>query len=118
MSTKKVKAIAATGNLSTGFREETLCRAAGGGIDFIGCDAGTTDSGPYYLGSGSPRGAREVTKHNTRLILREALKAGVPAIIGTAGYAGGRPHLNWMLDIVHELARENQWHFKLAAIDS
>jgi hypothetical protein len=118
MSAKKVKAIAATGNLSTGFREETICRAARGGADFIGCDAGSTDSGPYYLGSGSARGAREVTKHNTGLILREALKAGVPAIIGTAGYAGGRPHLEWMLDIVHELAREGQWHFKLAAIDS
>ena len=73
MSTKKVKAIAATGNLSTGFREESLCRAARGGADFIGCDAGSTDSGPYYLGSGSARGAREVTKHNTSLILREGL---------------------------------------------
>jgi len=118
MSTKKVKAIAATGNLSTGFREESLCRAARGGADFIGCDAGSTDSGPYYLGSGSARGAREVTKHNTSLILREALQAEIPAIIGTAGYAGGRPHLQWMLDIVRELARENHWHFKLAAIDS
>jgi hypothetical protein len=115
---KKVKAIAATGNLSTGFREETICRAAREGADFIGCDAGSTDSGPYYLGSGNARGAREVTKRNTGLILREALKADIPAIIGTAGYAGGRPHLEWMLDIVHELARDNQWHFKLAAIDS
>jgi hypothetical protein len=118
MSTNKVTAIAATGNLSTGFREETICRAASGGPDFIGCDAGSTDSGPYYLGSGRTRGAREVTKHNTSLILREALKAEVPAIVGTAGYAGGRPHLQWMLDIVRELASENHWHFKLAAIDS
>jgi hypothetical protein len=118
VAAKKVKAIAATGNLSTGFREETICRATRDGADFIGCDAGTTDSGPYYLGSGSPRGAREVTKHHTGLILREALRAGIPAIIGSAGYAGGRPHLEWMLDIVRELAREKQWHFKLAAIDS
>jgi hypothetical protein len=69
MPTKKVTAIASTGNLSTGFREETICRAASGGADFIGCDAGSTDSGPYYLGSGSTRGAREVTKHNTGLSL-------------------------------------------------
>lgn len=118
MSKKTVKAIAATGNLSAGFREESLCSAATSGADFIGCDAGSTDSGPYYLGSGSARGAREVTKHNTQLILREALKAGVPVIVGSAGFAGGRPHLQWMLDIVRELARENNWHFKLAAIDS
>jgi len=50
--------------------------------------------------------------------LREALKAGIPVIVGSAGHAGGRPHLEWTLDIVRELAREHDWHFKLAAIDS
>ena len=118
MPVKKLRAVAAGGNLSAGFREETLCRAAKDGADFIASDAGTTDSGPFYLGSGQARGAREVTKFHTGLILRESLKAGIPAIIGSAGHAGGRPHLLWMLDIVRELARENQWHFKLAGIDS
>ena len=115
---KKIRAIAATGNLSTGFREETLVRAVQQGAHFIGCDAGTTDSGPYYLGSGNPRGPREGTKRNLRLMIREALNAGIPVIIGSAGHAGGTPHLNWTLEIVRELARENAWHFKLAAIDS
>jgi hypothetical protein len=114
----KLKAVAATGNLSTGFREESLIRAVKGGAHFVGCDAGTTDSGPYYLGSGKPRGPREGVKRNLRLILREALNAGIPVIVGTAGHAGGRPHLAWTLDIVRELAKENNWHFKLAAIDS
>jgi len=115
---KKIRAIAATGNLSTGFREETLVRAVQQGAHFIGCDAGTTDSGPYYLGSGNPRGPREGTKRNLRLMIREALNAGIPVIIGSAGHAGGTPHLNWTLEIVRELARENAWHFTLAAIDS
>jgi len=113
-----VKAVAATGNLSTGFQEESLRQAVSGGADFIGCDAGSTDSGPYYLGSGEARGPREGVKRNTGRMLREALATGIPAIIGTAGYAGGRPHLHWLLEIVRELARENNWHFKLAAIDS
>src|SRR5439155_26808270 len=77
-----------------------------------------TDSGPYYLGSGRPRGPREGVKRNLYLMLREALRAGVPVVIGTAGHAGGRPHLRWTLEIIHELAREHEWHFKLAAIDS
>src|ERR1700674_4458500 len=115
---KKIKAVAATGNLSTGFREETLVRAVQQGADFIGCDAGTTDSGPYYLGSGNPRGPREGTKRNLRIMIREALSAGIPVIVGSAGHAGGTPHLHWTLEIVRELARENSWHFKLAAIDS
>src|SRR5436189_5552420 len=114
----KIRAVAATGNLSTGFREESLVRAVQQGADFVGCDAGTTDSGPYYLGSGKPRGPREGVKRNLRLILREALKAAIPVIVGSAGHAGGRPHLEWTLDIIRELAREHDWHFKLAAIDS
>jgi hypothetical protein len=115
---KKIRALAASGNLSTGFREETLVRAVEQGAAFIGCDAGTTDSGPYYLGSGNARGPRDGTKRNLRIMIREALKAGIPVIIGSAGHAGGTPHLNWTLDIVRELAQENAWHFKLAAIDS
>jgi hypothetical protein len=115
---QKVSAVAATGNLSTGFREESLVRAVSQGAHFVGCDAGSTDSGPYYLGSGNPRGPRQGVKRNLGLILREALRAGIPAIIGTAGHAGGRPHLQWTVEIVRELARENGWHFKLATIDS
>src|SRR5207245_8038513 len=115
---QKLKALAATGNLSTGFQEESLVRAVQEGANFVGCDAGTTDSGPYYLGSGNPRGPREGTKRNLRIMLREALRAGIPVIVGSAGHAGGRPHLEWTVAIVRELAREHDWHFKLAAIDS
>jgi hypothetical protein len=115
---EKIKALAATGNLSTGFQEESLVRAVQQGADFVGCDAGTTDSGPYYLGSGNPRGPREGTKRNLRIMIREALRAGIPVIVGSAGHAGGRPHLEWTIEIINELARENGWHFRLAAIDS
>lgn len=115
---EKIRAVAATGNLSTGFREESLILAVNQGAHFVGCDAGSTDSGPYYLGSGNPRGPRQGVKRNLALILRETLRAGIPAIIGTAGHAGGRPHLQWAVEIVRELAQENDWHFKLAAIDS
>ena len=62
MANKKMRAVAATGNLSTGFREDSLVLAVEQGANFIGCDAGTTDSGPYYLGSGKPRGPREGVK--------------------------------------------------------
>jgi hypothetical protein len=115
---QSVRAIAATGNLSTGFLDETLAHAVSQGADFIGCDAGSSDSGPFYLGSGKPRGSRDVMKRYTGFILREAMKANIPVIIGTVGHAGTRSQLQWMLDIVRELARENSWHFPLAGIDS
>ncbi len=115
---KTIKAVAASGNLSTGFREESLIAAVRSGASFLGCDAGSTDSGPFYLGSGQPRGPREGVKRNLRLMLREALSAGIPVVIGTAGHAGGRPHLRWLAEIAREIAREQSWHFRLATIDS
>jgi hypothetical protein len=51
-------------------------------------------------------------------MIREGLRAGIPVIVGSAGHAGGKPHLDWTLEIIRELAKENDWHFKLAAIDS
>jgi hypothetical protein len=117
-NTESIRAIAATGNLGTGFLDETLARAVSQGADFIGCDAGSSDSGPYYLGSGKPRGSRDVTKRYTGFILREATKANIPVILGSVGHSGTRSQLHWMLDIVRELARENSWHFSLAGIDS
>src|SRR5258708_17717615 len=57
---------------STLFPYTTLFRS-----DFVGCDAGSTDSGPYYLGSGNPRGPRQGVKRNLGLILRETLRAGI-----------------------------------------
>jgi len=56
MTAQTLKAVAATGQLGTGFKGETLAEAARG-ASFIGCDAGSTDPGPYYLGSGETQAA-------------------------------------------------------------
>jgi Acyclic terpene utilisation family protein AtuA len=113
-----VRAVAGTGGVGSGFLEESLSTAVGQGADFIGCDAGSTDAGPYYLGSGKTKASREAITRDTRVMMRHALDAGIPLLIGTAGFSGGRPHLDFMLGIVRELAVSNRWHFKLAAIHS
>lgn len=113
-----VKAVAGTGGVGSGFLEESLSTAVSQGADFIGCDAGSTDAGPYYLGSGKTKASREAITRDTRVMMRHALDAGIPLLIGTAGFSGGRPHLDSMLGIVRELALSNRWHFKLAAIHS
>lgn len=113
----RVKAVAATGMVGTGFSTESLERAASD-ADFIGCDAGSTDPGPYYLGSGLTQVARDAAARDLERMLATALARKIPVVVGSAGTAGGRPHLEWMLDVVRELARSNGWHFKLAGIDS
>jgi hypothetical protein len=115
--TPRIRALAATGQLGTGFLEESL-RAGAEGATFIGSDAGSTDQGPYYLGSGATQTSDAAARRDLKAMLSVAMSAGIPVLVGTAGTAGGRPHLERTVGIVRELARANGWHFKLAAIDS
>jgi len=55
---------------------------------FIACDAGTTDAGPFSLGSGQPAFAREAVKHDIAAFLDAGHRARIPVLIGSAGTAG------------------------------
>lgn len=112
----EIRAVAATGMLGTGFSEASLDRAMQARPHFIGCDAGSSDPGPYYLGSGRPQPSRAATKRDIRLMLLAGRAAGVPVIIGSAGTAGGDPHLAFTRDVVEEIAREERLSFRLALI--
>jgi len=84
--------------------------------DLIGCDMGSIDIGPYYLGSGNMATARESTKRDLRKVLVAARRHDIPLVIGSAGSAGAAPHLEQTLDIVREIARDEGLHFRLAVI--
>ena len=114
----EIRALAATGMLGTGFSAESLDRGMERRPHFIGCDAGSTDPGPYYLGSGMAQPSRAATKRDWRLMLLAGRAAGVPAIVGSAGTAGGDPHVEWTREIVEEIAREEGLSFRLAVIHS
>ena len=112
-----IKAVAATGQLGSGFKEHTLAAAAVG-ADFIGCDAGSSDPGPYYLGSGTPQASDAAVARDLELMIAAGIKNDIPVLIGSAGTAGGRPHLERTVEIVRKLAAKNGWHFPLGTIDS
>jgi hypothetical protein len=84
----------------------------------LAADAGSTDSGPYYLGAGKSNKARIAVKRDLRLMLQAGLAAGVPVIVGNAGTSGARPNHDWMADIVEEIAREDGVSFRAAYIYS
>jgi hypothetical protein len=112
-----IKAVAATGQLGTGFKAHTLAAAAVG-ADFIGCDAGSSDPGPYYLGSGQTQSSEQAVARDLELMISEGLGHGIPVLVGSAGTAGARPHLDRTVQIVRRLAEKNGWHFPLAVVDS
>lgn len=82
----------------------------------IAVDAGSTDPGPYYLGAGVSFTERKAVKRDLAVILRSALASRVPVIIGTAGGSGGNPHVDWSLEIIREVAAENNLRLKAAVV--
>lgn len=112
----EVRIIAATGVCGSGFKESSLEAGLRKNPTFIGCDAGSTDPGPYSLGSGVMAFPRRSIKRDLRLMLKAARRAKIPLLIGSAGTAGGDPHLAQYGEIVMEIAREENLTFRLALI--
>jgi hypothetical protein len=102
--------------LGSGYLETSLARALSWRPDFIGCDAGTTDSGAASLGTGSCAFSEAAVVHDLRPALRAARHRRIPLIIGSAGTAGGDLNLSWTAAIVRQIAREEDLHFRLALI--
>jgi hypothetical protein len=115
---KSFPLVSATGMLGSGFRAESLDEAMTQGARMIGCDAGSTDPGPGPLATGTCMFSAAAVKRDTEIMMTRAIKAGIPLIIGSAGTSGSDAGLTWMVDIVREIAREHDLHFKVAIIHS
>jgi acyclic terpene utilization AtuA family protein len=110
--------VSATGMLGSGFRAESLDKAIALGARMIGCDAGSTDPGPGPLATGTCMFSADAVKRDTEIMITRARKRDIPLIIGSAGTSGSDAGLAWMVDIVREIAREQDVHFKLGMIHS
>ena len=95
------------GLLGYGYAPESLKNALAQELDFIGVDAGSTDPGPYYLGSGKGFVKPLQVKRDLQLILPEIKRRRIPLIIGSAGGSGAAKHVDSVLEIIREIAREN-----------
>ena len=117
MGDTRVSIVAPTGTLGYGFDIADFHRVLTEyEADAIVIDAGSTDPGPYYLGSGESFTNNLEVKDELGVIIAAGLEHGIPVIVGSCGGAGAAPHLQWTLDIVTELARERSWTFRLATI--
>ncbi len=111
-----MKIVALNGLLGYGYSEEALDVAFSEKVDYLGVDAGSTDPGPYYLGSGKSFTDRGAVKRDLSLALAKALEHKAPFIIGTAGGAGSNEHVAWLKDILLEIAKEQKLSFKLGIV--
>lgn len=116
MSLKDYKILSPTAILGYGFPEASFLRGMEQGPDLIAVDAGSTDPGPYYLGSGKPFTDRVGVKSDLRAMLTHGVRNRIPVVIGTAGGSGARSHVDWCRQIVEEIAREEGLSFRLGIV--
>ncbi len=107
-----------TGTLGYGFGAEALARGMSLGPHVIAVDAGSTDPGPHYLGSGKPLVSDVSIRRELLALIGAAQAAGIPLIVGSAGGAGSGVQVDRTAALVRDIAIELGLHFKLATIRS
>jgi len=117
-SVREIRVLSPTAILGYGFPESSFRAGLDRQPHVIAVDAGSTDPGPYYLGSGTSFTDREAVKRDLRLMVTAARARGIPVVIGSAGGAGARPNVNWTLDIIREIARDEAMRLRVAVISA
>ena len=112
----EIRFLALCGMLGYGYPRESLERGLQIGAAFVGVDAGSTDPGPYYLGSGASFVSAAQVRRDLEPALCAARERSIPLIIGTAGGSGARPHVDAFLDILRDLASSHGLHCRVAVI--
>ncbi len=115
---KEYKILSTTAILGYGFPISSFEEGMKRNPDLIAVDAGSTDPGPYYLGSGISFTDRGAVKRDLEIMLEAGIKNNIPVVVGSCGGSGAKPHLDWCRDIVLEIAKEKRLSFKLALIYS
>jgi hypothetical protein len=115
---REIRLLSTSAILGYGFPEASLQAGLDRRPDAIGVDGGSVDPGPHYLGSGKPFCSPIAIRRDLQLMLRAAVGAKVPLLIGTCGGAGGSPHLALVAGMARDIAREDGLHFKMALIEA
>ena len=112
----EIRVLAPSGVVGAGFKEKSFARGLAMSPHVIACDAGSTDSGPAYLGGGKPKLSRSALKRDLRLMLAGGAKLEVPVIIGSCGTSGRDSGVDLMYSLAQEIAAEDHLHFRTALI--
>lgn len=115
-SHKEMRILSPTAILGYGFPEASFQNGMGMNPDLIAVDAGSTDPGPYYLGAGVSFTNRFGVKRDLEIMIKAGVAKKIPVVIGSAGGAGAKPHLDWCCEIIKEIAQEHNLSFRFGVI--
>ena len=104
---REVKILAPCGILGYGFPERSFLKGMEKKPDAVVVDAGSTDAGPHKLGRGVSIVSDAACRRDLELIITQAAQADIPVVIGSAGGAGSRVHVEKTLGIIEEIVRRH-----------
>ena len=102
----KTRVLVPSGVLGLGFDREALAAGVALKPDIICIDGGSTDSGPFSLGTSTSKYSRAGCVAEWRDLMAARAQLNVPLVIGSAGTCGSDDMVDWMLDITREIAAE------------
>ncbi len=113
---RPIRLLGASGQLGYGIPAASFKAGIARKPDLIGCDMGSIDIGPTYLGKGEMATSPESTRRDLRRVLTAARSLDVPLVIGSAGSAGAGPHLDATLAMIRDIARTDGLRFRMAVM--
>lgn len=105
-----------TGMLGYGYNKKSFQEGLKRNPHSIAVDAGSTDAGPHKLGGGLGITSRAANKMDLTPLIKASKDKNIPVIIGSAGGTGDNERVDWTLDIVKEIAKENNYKLKIVII--
>ncbi len=111
-----MRLLGASGQLGYGIPSPALNAGLAREPHLIGCDMGSIDIGPSYLGRGEMATSPASTRRDLRKVLMAARAHDVPLVIGSAGSAGAGPHVQATLNTVRDIARQEGLKFRMGVL--
>lgn len=94
------------GMLGAGFSPESIRRGLELGPAAIAIDGGSTDSGPYYLGTGRAKVPAVAIRRDLALLVAAGAEAGIPLVVGSCATGGTDAGVDFVAGIVDEILAE------------
>jgi len=118
----ELRILSPTAILGYGFPAGSLAEGMANKPHAIAVDAGSTDPGPYFLGIQPSEAVGKLAKFgrtvhaDLRPLIKAALEARIPLIIGSAGGAGGNLHVMGVALLIRGIAEQEGLKFRMAQI--
>lgn len=113
---KEIRILTPVGMLGYGFPEEHYLAGIAMDPDAVILDSGSTDPGPYMLGTGSTMVKPRAYKRDLTVILKGIGDKRIPLIVGSAGGAGSKQNVDFIVEMIKEICAELGLHKKLVRI--